>query len=59
MDTQALAAAFPLLAGSLKPGQAFKAGRLGSFTPRQDAISMQVALPVLVFTKDNVDQFRF
>jgi ABC-type sugar transport system substrate-binding protein len=48
-----------LLAGGLKPGRAFKAGKLGSFTPRQDAISMQVALPVLVFTKDNVDQFRF
>lgn len=48
-----------LLAGGLKVGQPFKAGSLGSFTPRKDAISMQVALPVLQFTKDNVDQFRF
>jgi ABC-type sugar transport system substrate-binding protein len=48
-----------LLLGGLKPGQPFKAGALGSFTPRKDATSMQVALPVLVFTKDNVDRFRF
>ncbi len=48
-----------LLAGGLKPGQPFQAGRLGTFTPRKDAISMQVALPVMVFTKDNVDQFKF
>jgi rhamnose transport system substrate-binding protein len=48
-----------LLAGGLQPGHPFRAGTLGSFTPRKDTISMQVALPVLVFTKDNVDQFRF
>jgi ABC-type sugar transport system substrate-binding protein len=48
-----------LLAGGLKTGQPFQAGKLGSFTPRKDAISMQVALPVMVFTKDNVDQFKF
>jgi ABC-type sugar transport system substrate-binding protein len=48
-----------LLAGGLKAGQPFQAGRLGSFTPRKDAINLQVALPVMVFTKDNVDQFRF
>ena len=48
-----------LLLGGLKTGQAFQAGKLGSFTPRKDAINMQVALPVMVFTKDNVDQFRF
>jgi len=48
-----------LLAGGLKEGRPFQAGRLGSFTPRKDAISMQVALPVMVFTKDNVDQFKF
>jgi len=48
-----------LLAGGLKTGQPFQAGRLGSFTPRKDAINMQVALPVMVFTKDNVDRFRF
>lgn len=48
-----------LLRGGLKVGRPFKAGALGSFTPRADAVSMQVALPVLAFTKDNVDQFRF
>jgi ABC-type sugar transport system substrate-binding protein len=48
-----------LLVGGLKAGQPFQAGRLGTFTPRKDAISAQVALPVMVFTKDNVDQFRF
>jgi len=48
-----------LLLGGLKMGQPFQAGKLGSFTPRKDAINMQVALPVMVFTKDNVDQFKF
>lgn len=48
-----------LLVGGLKAGQPFRAGRLGEFTPRGDAINLQVALPVMVFTKDNVDQFRF
>jgi rhamnose transport system substrate-binding protein len=48
-----------LLTGGLKPGQPFRAGKLGNFTPRKDAVSMQVALPVMVFTKDNVDQFKF
>jgi ABC-type sugar transport system substrate-binding protein len=48
-----------LLMGGLKAGQPFQAGRLGRITPRQDALNLQVALPVLVFTKDNVDQHRF
>ena len=48
-----------LLAGGMKAGQPFEAGRLGRFTPRRDAVNLQVALPVLVFTKDNVDQFKF
>ncbi len=52
-------AARQLVLGRLKVGQAFPAGRLGSFTPRTDAINMQVALPVMVFTKDNVDQHNF
>lgn len=52
-------AARQLLAGGLKAGQPFQAGRLGSFTPRRDAISLQVALPVMVFTKANVDQHDF
>jgi len=48
-----------LLAGGLQAGQPFRAGRLGSVTPRRDGTSLQVALPVLMFTKDNVDQYRF
>ncbi|WP_457328693.1 substrate-binding domain-containing protein [Rhizobacter sp. P5_C2] len=52
-------AARQLLAGGLKAGQPFQAGRLGSFTPRRDAVSLQVALPVMVFTKANVDQHSF
>jgi rhamnose transport system substrate-binding protein len=48
-----------LLIGGLKVGQPFQAGRLGTFTPRKDGVNMQVALPVMVFTKDNVDQFKF
>lgn len=51
--------AYRLLAGELQAGRAFQAGRLGGFTPRKDALNLQVALPVLVFTKDNVDQHRF
>jgi rhamnose transport system substrate-binding protein len=48
-----------LLRGGLKAGQPFQAGKLGSITPRNDAINLQVALPVMVFTKDNVDRFNF
>jgi len=48
-----------MLVGGLTVGKPYPAGRLGSFTPRRDAVSMQVALPVMVFTKDNVDQFKF
>lgn len=54
-----LYAARQLAAGGLKAGQPFKAGVLGSFTPRADGVSLQVALPVLAFTKDNVDKFDF
>jgi rhamnose transport system substrate-binding protein len=32
---------------------------MGRITPRRDEVSMQVALPVLEFTRDNVDKFRF
>lgn len=51
--------AYLLAAGKLKPGVPFTAGRLGSFTPKKDALSMQVALPVLTFTKENVDKHHF
>jgi len=52
-------AAHQLLVGGMKAGQPFRAGRLGDVTPRADATNLQVTLPVMVFTKDNVDQFRF
>lgn len=51
--------AYRMLTGGLAPGHEFEAGRLGAFIPEEDAISMQVALPVMVFTKDNVDQYNF
>jgi ABC-type sugar transport system substrate-binding protein len=51
--------AFRLLTDGLQPGRPFNAGRLGVFTPQPDKINMQVALPVMVFTKDNVDQYHF
>lgn len=52
-------AARALLKGRLQAGQPFEAGRLGRFTPRADGTSLQVALPVLVFTRDNVDRYKF
>lgn len=51
--------AYRLLTGELRPDVEFKAGRLGAFTPLKDATNMQVALPVLVFTKENVDRYHF
>ena len=51
--------AYRLLTEGLEPGVAFKAGRLGRFTPRKDALGMQIALPVLIFTPENVDQYHF
>jgi ABC-type sugar transport system substrate-binding protein len=52
-------AARQLSRGGFGAGQPFDAGRLGRMTPRRDDVSMQVALPVLEFTRDNVDQFNF
>lgn len=52
-------AARQLLTEGVAVGKPFKAGRMGSFTPKADKVSMSVALPVMVFTKDNVDQFKF
>jgi len=52
-------AAYHLLSDRLSPQREFKAGRLGTFVPKKDSISMQVALPVLVFTRDNVDRYDF
>lgn len=51
--------AFRLLNEELQPGNSFNAGRLGDLIPKPDNTSMQVALPVMVFTKENVDQHHF
>jgi ABC-type sugar transport system substrate-binding protein len=52
-------AARQLARGGFTAGQPFNAGRMGRVTPRRDEVSMQVALPVLEFTRDNVDRYRF
>lgn len=51
--------AYRMLTGELKADHAFNAGRLGAFTPKKDAMNMQVGLPVMIFTKENVDQHHF
>lgn len=51
--------AYRLLKDGVAPGQEFAAGRLGTFIPKKDAISMQVALPVMVFTRENVDNYHY
>lgn len=51
--------AYRLLTDGLSVGVPYDAGRMGKFTPAKDDISMQVSLPIMVFTKDNVDQFNF
>ncbi len=51
--------AYRLLTEGLEEGKAFDAGRMGSFTPAKDAISLQVSLPIMTFTKDNIDDFNF
>jgi ABC-type sugar transport system substrate-binding protein len=51
--------AHQLLTGALEQGRAFSAGRLGPFVPKADRTSLEVALPILVFDRDNVDQYDF
>ena len=51
--------AYRLLTGSLKGGQPYEAGRLGLFEPRKDEINYQVALPVMEFTRENVDDYHY
>ena len=44
----------------VKMGQPFDAGRLGSYTPEQDDKGMRITLsPPLVFTKDNIGDYKF
>jgi hypothetical protein len=42
--------------GELKPVVPPKAGRLEVFAPKKEALSMQVALPVLGVTKEHIDR---
>ena len=51
--------AYALLKDKLVAGKPYSAGRLGEYTPKKDDRSLTVALPVLTFTKDNVDQYKF
>jgi len=51
--------AYRLLDEGLKVGKPYDAGEMGEFIPNADDISMQVSLPVMKFTKDNVDDFNF
>lgn len=52
-------AAYELVKNGLKDGQAFKAGGLGEFTPKKDKISISINLPLIEFTKENIDNFDF
>lgn len=52
-------AAYHLLAGNIAPGRKFAAGHLGELQPQADGQNLQVALPVMVFSRDNVDRFHF
>ena len=52
-------AAYRFLTGSIKEGESFSAGDLGSFTPRKDGINLQVSLPLLRFSAENADDYDF
>ncbi len=51
--------AYRLLTDGLEEGVPYDAGRMGQFTPVKDNISLQVSLPIMTFTKDNIDDFNF
>ena len=51
--------AYRLLTVGLEEGKPYDAGRMGEFTPAKDDISLQVSLPIMTFTKDNIDNFNF
>lgn len=51
--------AYMLATEGLEAGTAFEAGKLGEYTPEEDDISMQIALPLVEFTKDNVGDYDF
>lgn len=51
--------AYRLLTEGLEVGKGYDAGRMGTFTPSKDETSMQVSLPIMEFTKDNIDNYNF
>ena len=51
--------AYTLATSGIEAGKAFEAGKLGEFTPEKDDLSMNISLPLVEFTKDNVDDFDF
>ena len=51
--------AYTLATSGIEAGKAFEAGKLGEFTPEKDDLSMNISLPLVGFTKDNVDDFDF
>ena len=52
-------AAYQLLSGGMTAGTPFQAGSLGTFTPKKDDVSLEIGLPLLTLTKDNVDKYNF
>ena len=51
--------AYRLLTEGLEVGKPYNVGRLGEFIPKKDEINMQVVLPVMIFTKENIDGYYF
>ncbi len=51
--------AYRIITEGLSVGKEYDAGSMGPYNPKADDISMQVSLPVMTFTKDNVDNFNF
>ncbi len=51
--------AYRLLRNEISVDTPFDAGRAGSFIPIADNLNAQVALPILIVTADNVDDFDF
>lgn len=51
--------AYALLTGGIAEGKAFQAGSFGTFTPKKDSLSLEISLPLLTLTKDNVDKYNF
>lgn len=51
--------AYEIATNGIEADKAFTAGELGEFTPAKDDISMEITLPLVVFTADNVDEYDF